>query len=147
MVRMALVSTDIDGWHQCSQCSSRPCSFARRAMIENDGHDQQETGQRWQASPMPCFNKQDGVMPYLLKSRRSPAGPRHGIRIARATVVAKPKIEQLLANRSGAGPWPGRCSGYGWLLLCYGRNPGCSHTDIASKTSIAVFLLCPIPTS
>jgi len=23
--------------------------------------------QQWQATPMPCFNKQDGVMPYLLK--------------------------------------------------------------------------------
>ncbi len=85
------------------------CSFARRAMTGNSSHDQ----------PMPCFNKQDGVMPYLLKPIRSPAGPPHGIRFARSPDVAKPEIKQFLANGSGAGPWLGRCSGYGWLLfLC-----------------------------
>lgn len=70
----------------------------------------------WQATPMTCLSKQDDVMPYLLKPSGSPDRPPHGIRFAGSDVVAKRKIEQLLANGSGAGRWPGRCRGYGWLL-------------------------------
>lgn len=51
-------------------------------------------------APPRCFNKQDCVMPYLLKPIR-PAGPRHGCFIARTDVVAKRKTQQFLANWSG----------------------------------------------
>jgi hypothetical protein len=40
------------------------------------------------------------------------AWPPHGIRFARTDVVAKVVIEQFLAIRSGAGPWPVQ-----WLWL------------------------------
>ena len=91
------------------------CSFARKVMTGNGGHDQPGLVA---GDATPCFNKQDGVIPNLLKPPPiTGAKPPHGIRFARSPDVAKPEIEQFLANRSGAGPWPGRCSGYGWLLL------------------------------
>ena len=41
-------------------------------------------------------------MPYLFKPNGSPVGQPNGIFIARSVVVAKVKIEQLLATESGA---------------------------------------------
>ena len=84
------------------------------------------TGQRWQRH---ASTKQDGMMPYLLKPSRSPAGPSHGFFIARATFVAKRRIEQFLSNRSGAGRWPGRCSGYGWLLFVIPAHAGANKIN------------------
>lgn len=72
------------------------CSFARSANAQQDGMAM--------------------VADLLKPSPITGAGPPHGFFIARSIVVAKPKIQQFLANGSGAGRWPGRCSGYGWLL-------------------------------
>lgn len=65
----------------------------------------------------------------LLKPSRSPDGPPYGFSIARATVVAKRKTEQLWSNRWVAGRWPGRCSGYGWLLFIMQGTLNGKHFD------------------
>lgn len=58
-----------------------------------------------------------GMMPYLLMPSPMfrPATAWNSIRQKRR--CCKSEIEQILANRSGAGPWPGRASGYDWLLF------------------------------
>jgi hypothetical protein len=83
--------------------------------------------------------------------------------VAKTTRVAKLRIEQFfaislagrvvtpaphgndtvafltptLAHGSGAGPWPGRCSGYGWWFLVYRMKalPDVAYTMIGSYSS------------
>lgn len=69
----------------------------------------------------------------LLKPNGSPAGPPHRCFFARRVVVAIVVIEQFLANGSGAGRWPGRCSGYGWLLLVMR-----SRVDVHARAKVSV---------
>ena len=83
-------------------------------------------------------------MPDLLKPSRSPAGPSHGIFIARTDVVAKTEIEQFWSNRLVAGPWPGRCSGYGWLLLLLcGAGLLLTHGRVAAAYTTRIGYLTP----